>query len=148
MDLEQIFSLASGIALLSWIMLFAFYQKSWVYTLLFSFVLMLLATVYVFFLAKGLIFGEAEGGFNSLAEVKALMSSDQALLAGWIHYLAFDLFAGMWEAQDAKKRGVNRWLLLPCLLGTFMAGPFGLLLYFIVRSLKQGTLRQHPYDDV
>ena len=148
MNLEQIFSLASGIALLSWIMLFAFYQKSWVYTLLFSFVLMLLATVYVFFLAKGLIFGEAEGGFNSLAEVKALMSSDQALLAGWIHYLAFDLFAGMWEAQDAKKRGVNRWLLLPCLLGTFMAGPFGLLLYFMVRSLKQGTLRQHPYDDV
>jgi hypothetical protein len=146
MNLEQVFSLASGIALLSWVLLFAFYQKNWVYKLLFSVVLMLLALVYVFFLGKGLIFGEAQGDFNSLAGVKTLMSSDQALLAGWIHYLAFDLFVGMWEAQDAKKRGVNRWLLLPCLLGTFMAGPFGLLLYFIFRSLKSSTLLQHPYQ--
>jgi hypothetical protein len=144
MDLEQIFSIVSGAAFFAWIVLFIFYQKSWVYKVLFSLLIMAFALVYIFFLGKGLLFGEAEGGFNSLAEVNALMSSDQALLAGWIHYLAFDLFVGMWEARDAHKRGINRWLLLPCLLGTFMAGPLGLLLYFIIRSIKTKEVFQAP----
>lgn len=72
--------------------------------------------------------------FNSLAGVMALFSSPLGVLTGWVHYLAFDLFVGAWEARDAHRRGVPHWLLLPCLVFTLMFGPFGLLLYLFVRG--------------
>ena len=36
--------------------------------------------------------GEAEGGFGSLADIRALFANEWLLLAGWVRYLAFDLF--------------------------------------------------------
>jgi hypothetical protein len=76
----------------------------------------------------------AGGGFGSLAAVAILFSNKGALLAGWIHYLAFDLWTGAWEARDAERAGVPHWLVLPCLFLTFMAGPVGLGLYLIIRT--------------
>ena len=72
--------------------------------------------------------------FNSLAGVMALFSSPLGVLIGWVHYLAFDLFVGAWEARDARRRGIAHGLLLPCLVFTLMFGPFGLLLYLAVRG--------------
>jgi hypothetical protein len=57
-------------------------------------------------------------------------------MLGWTHYLAFDLFIGSWEIEDAGKRGIPHWLMVPILLLTFMLGPIGLLTYFIVRTAK------------
>ena len=51
-------------------------------------------------------FGSA-GGFSSLADVALLFSNPWLLLAGWIHYLAFDLLVGSWEARDARERGIQ-----------------------------------------
>ncbi|PRY89783.1 ABA4-like family protein [Mongoliibacter ruber] len=144
MPLETVFSIVSSIALISWILLFIFYSQNWVYTFLFSGVLLILALTYLNFIIQGMS-GTEEGGFNSLAEVRALFGSDQALLAGWIHYLAFDLFVGMWIAKDGWKNDINRWMLLPCLLLTFMLGPVGLLTYFIIRGIKTQTILQNPY---
>tara|TARA_R110002049_G_scaffold108732_1_gene257231 strand:- start:4 stop:444 length:441 start_codon:yes stop_codon:yes gene_type:complete len=144
MQLETIFSFCSSLALISWLLLFIFYKKSWVYVFLFSFVIMLLALFYAFFIAQGMG-GDSAGGFGSLAEVALLFQKDEALLAGWIHYLAFDLFVGMWEASDAAKRNINRWLLLPCMIFTFMLGPIGLLLYFIIRGIASKNVLQNPY---
>ena len=92
----------------------------------------LLGALYVYLLAtaKG-----ASGGFGSLAGVKALFSNDQALLAGWVHYLAFDLFVGAWITRDGLERGVWRALLVPILVLTLMLGPAGLLVYLGVRLL-------------
>jgi len=73
------------------------------------------------------------GGFGSLAEVKVLLSNDWALLAGWIHYLAFDLFIGGWIAVKADEVGINRVIQAPILLATFMAGPLGLALFLAMR---------------
>ena len=75
-----------------------------------------------------------EGGFGSLAEVAALFRDPWALLAGWVHYLCFDLWTGAWETRDAQRRGVPHLLLVPCLALTFLFGPVGLLLYFGVRT--------------
>ncbi len=75
----------------------------------------------------------SEGGFNSLAQVATLFRDPWALLAGWMHYLCFDLFTGAWEARDAQRRGVPHWALVPALLLTFLLGPVGLLVYFGVR---------------
>jgi hypothetical protein len=84
-------------------------------------------------------------GFNSLAQVGVLFSSPYALLAGWIHYLAFDLFTGAWEARDAAHMGISRWLVAPCLLLTFLFGPAGLALYLLLRLIlrrKVGALKE------
>jgi hypothetical protein len=62
-----------------------------------------------------------------------LFTREEAVLAGWIHYLAFDLFIGTWEIEHALARGVSRFLLILCLALTFMFGPAGLLTYFAVR---------------
>ncbi len=144
MDQEIIFSIANSLALACWILLFVFFQKRWVYQLLFSGVFVSMAIVYVIFIIKGLG-GDSQGGFDSLANVKLLFTNDEAVLAGWIHYLVFDLFVGMWICQDAAKTGINRWFLLPCLLLTFMMGPAGLLLYIIIRVIYLRKFPQDPY---
>ena len=77
---------------------------------------------------------DSEGGFGSLAEVKVLFTNDRALLAGWVHYLAFDLFIGCWAVLDAQQRRIHHLLVVPCLLLTFMLGPAGLLTYLLLRE--------------
>ena len=72
--------------------------------------------------------------FGSLSGVMSLFQDPKSVMAGWVHYLAFDLWIGSWEIGDARKHGINRWFVLPCLLFTFMLGPVGLLLYLILRS--------------
>jgi len=62
-----------------------------------------------------------------------LFANRWVLLAGWIHYLCFDLFIGSWQVRDAAARGISHWLVVPCLFFTFMFGPVGLLLYFVLR---------------
>ena len=92
-----------------------------------------LALLYLWAIATSL--PTADGGFGSLAEVKVLFTNDRALLAGWVHYLAFDLFIGCWEVLDAQQRGVRHLFVIPCLALTFMLGPLGLLLYLGLRSV-------------
>jgi hypothetical protein len=66
------------------------------------------------------------------------------VLAGWIHYLIFDLFIGAWETRDAARRGIAHLWVIPCLLATLMAGPLGLLLYVVVRFFSVQALE---YDE-
>lgn len=146
MELEQVFTIVNSTAFFCWVFLFVFFKKKWVFTAIFSGVFVLMTLTYLFFIIQGLG-GDSQGGFDTLANVKALFSSDEAVLAGWIHYLVFDLFAGMWIAQDGNKRGINRWVLLPCMLGTFMLGPVGLLLYLMVRSVRLKRFPHSPYDE-
>ena len=47
--------------------------------------------------------GAEGGGYSSLGEVRALFASDEALLAGWVHYLAFDLAIGAMIAQGERE---------------------------------------------
>jgi hypothetical protein len=75
------------------------------------------------------------GGFGSLAAVRALFQSDPVLLAGWIHYLAFDLFVGVWIAKRADAAGMGRMLQAPILAATFLFGPLGLLLFYGCRAV-------------
>ena len=80
--------------------------------------------------------GPGEGGFGSLSDVRQLFSHDHLLLAGWIHYLAFDLFIGSWEVRDAQRLGIPHLWVVPCLLATFLFGPLGLLAYLGLRAVK------------
>jgi hypothetical protein len=85
----------------------------------------------------------AEGGFDTLENVARLFASRELLLAGWIHYLAFDLFIGAWEVRTARAEGMNFLLVLPCLVLTFLFGPAGLLLFFMLRSTNAIAAQKH-----
>ncbi|MGJ8571304.1 MAG: ABA4-like family protein [Hoeflea sp.] len=75
----------------------------------------------------------AEGGFNSLADVMLLFTNPAVALAGWLHYLAFDLFVGAWEVRTARRAAIPHLLVLPCLVLTFLFGPIGLLAFLGLR---------------
>ncbi|GAB5448540.1 ABA4-like family protein [Gymnodinialimonas sp.] len=77
------------------------------------------------------------GGFDSLANVAILMSNDWALLAGWVHFLAFDLFVGAVMAARMDRVGVGRLVQAPILGATFMLGPLG----FLIAGLTELGLR-------
>jgi hypothetical protein len=79
---------------------------------------------------------KVEGGsIWTLDGITVLFSSAKNVMFGWTHYLAFDLFIGSWEAEDAAAHGLPHWLLIPCLVLTLAVGPVGLLVYFIVRTV-------------
>lgn len=78
----------------------------------------------------------SEGGFGTLGEVSTLFHDPWLLLAGWVHYLAFDLFIGAWEVRDSQRRKIPHLLVVPCLLFTFVFGPVGLLMYLALRGIR------------
>ena len=78
----------------------------------------------------------APGGFGSLPEVMALFTMPEIALAGWIHYLAFDLFVGAWEVRTARREGIAFLLVLPCLVLTFLFGPAGFLVFSGLRAAR------------
>ncbi|MGZ8312462.1 MAG: ABA4-like family protein [Allosphingosinicella sp.] len=90
----------------------------------------LLAVAYALLIFEGM---GAAGGFGSIEEVRALFADDSALAAGWLHYLAFDLFVGSWIVRDGLERGLHPVLLVPCMALCFLFGPTGLLLYLLLR---------------
>jgi Domain of unknown function (DUF4281) len=85
----------------------------------------------------------AEGGFSSLPQVMQLFTTPEIALAGWLHYLAFDLFVGAWIARTARTGGIHHLLVIPCLAATFLFGPAGFLLFTILR-LSLGRLAPRP----
>jgi hypothetical protein len=135
MTLEQIFSAVNLVALIGWLLLALLPRRPWVASLVTGVAIpTLLAVAYVALIATH--WHGSEGGFGSLAQVARLFENRWLLLAGWIHYLAFDLFIGSWEVRDARLRGISHWLVLPCLFLTFMFGPAGWLLYMLVRGAR------------
>ena len=132
MSPETIFSLCTKLVLPGWLLLVFAPRWRWSARVVSAVIIPLtLAVVYVYLVAAH--FGRSEGGFGSLADVGRLFQNPHALLAGWIHYLAFDLFVGAWEVRDAQRVGLHHLLVVPCLALTFLLGPAGLLLYFVLR---------------
>lgn len=141
MDWNAVFEGASALALIAWVGLILLPRwAALIATLRFG-VLSALALLYVT-LIFGYFFTVEGGGFNSIAEVRTLFASDPVLVAGWVHYLAFDLFVGLWIAARADAMRLNRFLQAPILAATFMFGPLGLALFYAV--LVAGRLGDQP----
>lgn len=138
MSAAALFSIANTLALAGWMILGLAIVARWraVRDLVPGLVIpLILATVYTALIA--IHWWGAEGGFNSLADVGKLFQSDWVLLAGWVHYLAYDLFIGTWIARDAEARQIPRWILIPVLPLAFLFGPAGLLLWVMLRTALQ-----------
>ena len=132
---ETIFTICNSAAPLGWILMVFAPRWKWTRKIVLSgFYPLLLGLVYLALIV--LYFGDGEGDFSSLAGVSQLFDNPFALTAGWIHYLAFDMFIGAWEVGDSQKHGINHFLVIPCLFFTFMFGPVGLILYFTIRAVK------------
>lgn len=84
---------------------------------------------------------DAPGGFGSLAEAMALFTDPAVALAGWVHYLAFDLFVGAWIVRTAKTERIPHLLILPCLALTFLFGPAGFLAFTALRATYAARAR-------
>jgi hypothetical protein len=144
MTSETVFMLTSNFALLGWIVLAlaVFRKNQWLRDRVAGFWMpLLLAGLYVSLIL--LFFGTAEGGFATLADVQALFRSPWVALAGWVHYLAFDLFIGAWIARKLMDQGANRLWLVPLLPATFLFGPAGLAGYALVSFLTSPANKEH-----
>lgn len=131
---EQLFAIANTVALVTWLLLALFPGQRLVARLVAGAAVPgLLAVVYVSLLVTH---WGGPGGFATLGDVARLFSNPWLLLAGWVHYLAFDLLVGVWEVTDARERGVPHLLVVPCLFLTFMFGPAGWMLYQGIRQVR------------
>lgn len=124
---DFLFSAANLIALAAWLLLglgVVLNRGGWVKAVG-SAVPLVLSALYCVLIV--LFFRQAQGGFGSLPDVQQLFTSPWVALAGWVHYLAFDLWIGAWIAQQVMLRGMPRLLLIIFMPLTFLFGPAGLL---------------------
>ncbi|MEM6857641.1 MAG: ABA4-like family protein [Pseudomonadota bacterium] len=78
--------------------------------------------------------GDGGADFTTIAGIRSIFASDVGVVIGWTHYLAFDLFVGLWIARDADAKFFARWIQAPVLLATFIAGPLGLIMWLLIRE--------------
>jgi hypothetical protein len=143
--LDTILSATNALAMIGWAGLILLPGRRFVVNILAR--VLIPATIAVIYIALmiGHVGSAPEGGgFGSLAGIATLFTVEGLLLAGWIHYLAFDLFVGSWEVSDGRKEGISHLLIVPCLVLTFMAGPAGLALYFAIKYARRALANEAP----
>jgi hypothetical protein len=123
MNWEMIFGVANAWALLAWVVLALTPKREVVVPYVFFAGSVLLACLYAGLIIPLMAGCISDGGPAGRATI------------GWIHYLAFDLFVGIWIARNADQHKIARWLQVPILFFTLMAGPIGLLLYLLLRQI-------------
>lgn len=132
-DPHQMFQITGPLAMLGWLALvlspLAPRPADWVAALVIPALLSVAYTALIL-----VHWADAPGGFDSLANVMALFTNPAVALAGWVHYLAFDLFVGAWITRTARAEAIPHLLILPCLVLTFLFGPAGLLAFLILRA--------------
>ena len=138
MEWSAIFGAANLLALIAWGVLIVLPRHPIALAAVLYLGVGLLCLVYAAALGgvlSGLI--PAGGGgadFTTIEGVRAIFASDAGVTIGWVHYLGFDLFVGLWIARDADAKFFSRFTQAPILLLTFVAGPAGLFLWLIIRE--------------
>ena len=132
MNPDQVFQIVNPVALLGWIALaLSPLSPKWADRIAATVIPLLLSLCYA-----GLVlafWSGAAGGYATLPEVMALFAQPEIALAGWVHYLAFDLFVGAWATRTARAENIPHLALLPCLALIFLFGPAGFLAFAILR---------------
>jgi hypothetical protein len=131
-----VFSIANMLVLPMWLLLII--APKWKITRFltdYKVIPLLLAVTYGFYVITGLL-KTGLPDFSDLKSVMELFTEEKAVLTGWIHYLAFDLLVGMWIVNENRTLGIHKGIMVPCLLGTFMFGPLGFLLFMLIKFFK------------
>lgn len=149
MDWAFVFSSVNMLALIGWVALILLPRWPALLSGVLYLGIGLLCLIYatgLIGLISGLIPNSGGGGadFTTIEGVRAIFASDGGVTIGWTHYLAFDLFVGLWIARDGDAKNISRLVQAPILLATFMAGPLGLLVWLGIRepvARRQGRFR-------
>ncbi|MGL4490927.1 MAG: ABA4-like family protein [Rhizobiaceae bacterium] len=142
MTASTLFSAFNMLAIVGWILMIAgviFKRPFWRDTLAgnwFPVMLSAAYTVLIFF-----FFADAEGGFDTLDNVLKLFTNPWVALAGWVHYLAFDMFIGARISRQTMELGLPRWILILLLPLTFMFGPIGYIAFEGIKAFTKGTTK-------
>lgn len=130
----QIFQIANTMVLPAWLLLAVAPKWKWTTRIVIGLIVVVLSIAYVSMAFQTFDASSFES-FGSLEGVMSLFTVSSAVLAGWLHYLAFDLIVGWFIATNAAKEGIHQLIIVPCLFFTFMLGPTGFLLYLLVRLI-------------
>lgn len=136
MDLDLWFSSADSFATLGWaVLILSPWRRKWMFQITGLIMPALLAIAYAVLIVPN--FTSVEGaGYGSLSQARALFSADVLLLAGWIHFLAFDLAVGTYVAKRSDAIGLSRLIQAPILLLCFMFGPIGFMIFVLIKGLR------------
>ena len=97
----------------------------------------ILSGVYIFILYKSYLIGyDFDGNFSlylGLNELSRLFEDHLYIMFFWTHFIAINLFIGGWIVKDSQKFSINKVLLAMPLIITYLIGPIGLFLYWIIR---------------
>ena len=97
----------------------------------------ILGGVYIFILYKSYLTGyDFDGNFTlylGLSELSRLFEDHLYIMIFWTHFIAINLFIGGWIVKDSQKFSINKVLLAIPLIVTYLIGPIGLFLYWIIR---------------
>ena len=97
----------------------------------------ILSGVYVFILYKSYLIGyDFDGNFSlylGLSELSRLFEDHLYIMIFWTHFIAINLFIGGWIVKDSQKFSINKVLMAVPLIVTYLIGPIGLFLYWIIR---------------
>jgi hypothetical protein len=146
MSWETLFTLTNGWAIAAWLALVFLPRGPKILALILYLGVALLCLTYTVLLIGVMSGGMDPGGtrgaadFSTLVGVMALFDTKGGAVIGWTHYLAFDLFTGMWIARDADQKGFSRVVQFPFLLLTLLVGPVGLFAWLIVRERRARAL--------
>ena len=135
--LELMFKAAHGVVLVGWLALFFAPLRPSALIGAAGLISVLLAATYtLLFVASGR--AASILATNYTLDGIGVFFADPALrLLGWVHYLAFDLWVGTWEAEEAERIGLPHGFLLLSLVLTFLLGPVGLLSFLLFRTLRR-----------
>ncbi len=124
LDPYQIFNLSSFLVLPAWVLLIFLPRSQWTQKLVLSgLISAILALIYIVAMVISFPIFQEGGGFSTFDQVKVLFSSEWALLAGWIHYLCFDLLIGISVSKSLENKSVFIRAIFLSLV--FMFGPLG-----------------------
>ena len=138
MSPDPLFRASNGIALLGWLALVLAGRRKFTASMICKFVIPgLLSVLYLGILLTH--WAGHRGGFGSVAEVQQLFTDPWLVTAGWVHYLAFDLFLGAWQVRDAERAHIRHLWTIPSLLLTFLFGPIGFLSYLLLKAFASRT---------
>ena len=98
---------------------------------------LILSGVYIFILYKSYLIGyDFDGNFSlylGLSELSRLFEDHLYIMIFWTHFIAINLFIGGWIVKDSQKFSINKVLMGVPLIVTYLIGPIGLFLYWIIR---------------
>ena len=104
----------------------------------------LLGSTYLFVLYKSYLNSyDFISNFNlylGIDDLSDLFSDDYFLILFWIHFISINLFTGGWIVKDSQKLSMNKVMLVIPLIITYLIGPLGIFVYWLIRIFHAKSL--------